>query len=337
MSNSKRIILALLGLVLGLGLFAATAPAQLLTLTHGGVGSAGCLPLDCISATPYAAWSTRKLRKAYAGNAITVRRSSDSTTSNIGFAGNDLDTSTLLTFCAATNCFVTTFFDQSGQNNCTSAPCNMAQGTTAQQPQIVTSGSLTVTYNSHAALAYTGSAGTNLTNGSAALPTSGSGWTEIGVANATSGGADSFGNNGRGLIGQGNSSAGLNFLSSGLCTNCFVMYSAGSGTSDKTAHVSYTFGTTSIFIGRFGSGDTNPIKAFINGGTPGTGSNATLSGTTTPSFVGCHRGCGTNANALDGSLAEAYSFGTELSVTDTNLIGNNMATYYGLVWTTVTQ
>jgi hypothetical protein len=44
------------------------------------------------------AYSLRKLRTAYSGNAIKVRRSSDNLEQDIGFVGNDLDTASLLTF-----------------------------------------------------------------------------------------------------------------------------------------------------------------------------------------------------------------------------------------------
>lgn len=83
-----------------------------------------------------AAYSLRKLRSAYAGNCIRVRRSSDNTEQNIGFVNNALDTATLLTFCGAANGFVTTWYDQSGNAN------NLVMTTAVSQPQIVSSGSL---------------------------------------------------------------------------------------------------------------------------------------------------------------------------------------------------
>lgn len=68
-----------------------------------------------------AAYSLRKLRSAYTGNCIQVRRSSDNTTQDIGFLNNVLDTTTLLTFVGAGNGFVVVWYDQSGNaNNATS-------------------------------------------------------------------------------------------------------------------------------------------------------------------------------------------------------------------------
>lgn len=81
-----------------------------------------------------AAYSVRKLRTAYTGSAIRVRRSSDNAEQDIGFSGGNLDTSALTSFCGAGNGFVTTWYDQSGNGN------NATQSTAANQPQIVSSG-----------------------------------------------------------------------------------------------------------------------------------------------------------------------------------------------------
>jgi hypothetical protein len=99
-----------------------------------GASSAGAsLLLDLYPAT--AAYSLRKLRTAYSGSAIRVRRSSDNAEQDIGFSGNDLDTTSLLTFVGAGDGFVVTWYDQQGANNLT-------QGSSVSQPQIVSSGSL---------------------------------------------------------------------------------------------------------------------------------------------------------------------------------------------------
>jgi hypothetical protein len=92
-------------------------------------------PLSAISAGSAAAFSLRKLSCAYAGSAIQVRRSSDNTLSNIGFTANgDLDTASLKTFVGASNGFVVTWYDQSGNGR------NATQGTTANQPRIINAG-----------------------------------------------------------------------------------------------------------------------------------------------------------------------------------------------------
>lgn len=97
-----------------------------------------------------AAYSVRLLRSAYTGSAIRVRRSSDNTESDIGFSGGNLDTSALTTFCGAGNGFVTTWYDQSGNGY------NATQTTAANQPQIVSSGSV-ITDNGKPNLFFNGS------------------------------------------------------------------------------------------------------------------------------------------------------------------------------------
>jgi hypothetical protein len=96
-----------------------------------------------------AAYSLRKLRTAYTGSAVRVRRSSDNTEQNIGFIGNDLDTTALLAFCGAGNGFVTTWYDQSGSAQ------NATMSTQANQPQIVSSG-VVLTQNGKPAVQYDG-------------------------------------------------------------------------------------------------------------------------------------------------------------------------------------
>lgn len=85
-----------------------------------------------------AAYSLRLLRSGYLGSAIRVRRASDNTEQNIGFVNNELDTSSLTSFCSGTNGFVTTWYDQSGNGY------NATQSTAANQPQIVSSGSIII-------------------------------------------------------------------------------------------------------------------------------------------------------------------------------------------------
>ena len=98
--------------------------------------SPSSLLLERLSATSSAAYSLRKLSSDYAGAAIRVRRSSDNQETDIGFINNELDAATLLSFVGANDGFVTTWYDQSGNNK------NIIQATTALQPIIVSSGAL---------------------------------------------------------------------------------------------------------------------------------------------------------------------------------------------------
>ena len=78
--------------------------------------------------------SIRKLRADYTGACMRVRRASDNNETDIGFDANGvLDTTALASFCTGTNCFVRTWYDQSGNG------ANLNNTTTAQQPQIYAS------------------------------------------------------------------------------------------------------------------------------------------------------------------------------------------------------
>lgn len=77
-----------------------------------------------------AAYSLRLLDGDYAGSCIRVRRASDNAEQDIGFSNNELDTAALATFCAGTDGFIKTWYDQSGNAN------DATQATTASQPKI---------------------------------------------------------------------------------------------------------------------------------------------------------------------------------------------------------
>jgi trimeric autotransporter adhesin len=105
-------------------------------------------PLDDLDAA--AAYSLRKLRTAYGGDAVNVRRSTDNLEIPIGFIGNELDTTALLSHCGAGNGFVTTWYDQSGNGR------HATQTTAGNQPRIVGSGVIE-TQNGRPALFFDGS------------------------------------------------------------------------------------------------------------------------------------------------------------------------------------
>ena len=97
-----------------------------------------------------AAYSLRKLRSGYSGSAIKVRRSSDNTEQDIGFVDNELDTTSLASFCSGTNGFVTTWYDQSGNGN------DAEQTTAANQPKIYDSSSGVIEENGKPTLKFDG-------------------------------------------------------------------------------------------------------------------------------------------------------------------------------------
>jgi hypothetical protein len=118
-------VLALLGATAGRG--------QIFLDWYGAAAPAATLLLDDYP-NAAAAYSLRLLRTAYTGNCIEVRKASDNTTSNLGFAGGVLDTAALKTFCASTDCFVRTWYDQAGGG------WDQTQTSDVNQPLIVSGG-----------------------------------------------------------------------------------------------------------------------------------------------------------------------------------------------------
>lgn len=108
--------------------FATTSTALLLDSTGGYPGAA-------------AAYSLRKLRTAMGDSCIQVRNATTTRTFVIGFVNNYLDTVRLKDSCATANCFVRIWYDQSGNAR------HAQQTTDANQPQIVSSGSLMTNEN----------------------------------------------------------------------------------------------------------------------------------------------------------------------------------------------
>jgi len=103
---------------------------------HRIVAAAAAPPLDTFT-TPTGAYSFRALRSAYAGPAIRIRRASDNAETDIyflgftSFTGAPIDTAAALAHCAATPCFGTKWYDQSG------AARDIVQATAANQPTLV--------------------------------------------------------------------------------------------------------------------------------------------------------------------------------------------------------
>jgi hypothetical protein len=119
---------------------------------HGIISSSGgSLPLllDAYSGASVA-YSLRKLKTAYTGYAIRVRRSSDNTSQDIGFVGSNLDTSAITTFVGANDGFVSIWYDQSGGGK------DATQVTTTYQPKIVSNGVIN-TYNGKPSVKFDGS------------------------------------------------------------------------------------------------------------------------------------------------------------------------------------
>ena len=119
--------------ILLIGLF--KADAQMVINASAPYRPLGITPiLDAYSNASYA-YSLRKLRTAYTGAAIRVRKdTTGQPEQDIGFVNNELDTAALKSFLNARNGFVVTWYDQSGNAR------NVTQATQAEQPRIANLG-----------------------------------------------------------------------------------------------------------------------------------------------------------------------------------------------------
>ncbi|MDX3266441.1 arabinofuranosidase catalytic domain-containing protein, partial [Streptomyces scabiei] len=112
-------------------------------------GDGGTCDIYASGGTPcIAAHSTvRALYGTYSGNLYQVRRSSDSTTRNIGVrsAGGAADAAAQDSFCAGTACVITVVYDQSGRgNDLWYQGSSVVPGSPQSRPATATSESLTV-------------------------------------------------------------------------------------------------------------------------------------------------------------------------------------------------
>ncbi len=98
-----------------------------------------------------AAYSLRKLRTAYSGSAVRVRRSNDNAETDIGFnVFGELDTVSLAAHCGSNDGFVKTWYDQSGNTN------DATQTSTGSQPKIYDGTTGVVTENGKPAVQFDG-------------------------------------------------------------------------------------------------------------------------------------------------------------------------------------
>ena len=286
MRSISAIILSLPLLLTQRGGYAVLAPTSVTSYV-----------LDTLSVSPVAAYSVRKLRAGYSGNAMQVKRSSDSTTSNIGFTGTgDLDTTTLASFCSATTCSVVTWYDQSGNGR------DQTQSTVATQPVVVSSGTI-VTANSKTSLSFSGSQYFGSTSG---FP----GTTDftMNAVSLSSGGAQI-------IIGSATTFTCALWYGASTSTGVWL----GSGVSSATV----TAGAYNIATGTYVRSSTT-AASYANGtaGTTGTGS----AGSDTTFQIGAV----TSGYAINGKIGEALVFGSVLSTTDRQKLEHSQEAYFSI-------
>jgi len=249
---------------------------------------------------PASAYSLRKLSSTYTGNVITVRRSSDNATQNIGFtAGGDLDTTALKTFVASGNGFVTAWFDQSGNAR------DLAQATTSMQPAIVSSGTIyrkngkpTIFHDAtDDGLGFGGSV--YLTS----LPIS------VNLVAGSNGNNNAF----RRAI-QGNS--GNNWLI-GPYNNQHAWYA-----NNFNHQIPIPWSTTSVEYMTVIEPSSNPCTSWRNGVSQTTGNAKGTPGMLVTGYAGG------SPEYLNGFISEIISFNSELGTIDRQTLETSQSTYY---------
>ncbi len=92
--------------------------------------------LDDVGVDAVAALGFYKLRSAYTGDCIQVRRASDSATQDIGFVGDEIDTAAIATFCGSSQGTIVIWYDQSGNGFDFNTTQNTSPGTSVHEPII---------------------------------------------------------------------------------------------------------------------------------------------------------------------------------------------------------
>lgn len=256
-----------------------------------------------------AAYSLRKLRSAYAGSAVRVRRSSDSTEQDIGFASDgEFDSSAFSSFVGGGTGYVKTWYDQSGNGR------DATQSSNARQPRVVLSG-----LNSKPSLDFVASSKQYFSIAAT-----------IFQRPCTLFQCMVFD-----IFGTIDSQPVI------LANNNLLPIFAVDGATSKLEFYNGAYNRASSTIS-IGTGYI--INLVANASSTRIGSNgnlstiaATIAATGATLTIGARSDLLNNASYMfDGYMTELVLLSVELSPSDINTIGTNMATRYGLSWTTVT-
>jgi hypothetical protein len=319
--------------------------ARVLDMDSGGASVFTLpMPLDIIGDSATGAWSTRKVRAAYAGNCLNIRRDSDNATQNIGFGGNNvLDVRALLSFVGSANGFVTTWYDQSGNGR------DVGQSTAAVQPQLVSNGVLLTNLNGTPSI-WSGAPGGDTDAGG-------------GIYNMDSTGAgfhlpDLISSGVAGPAGQWTVYAGVQMT--GYRTNAAVYHQGFGIMSDFNQDLwgmNQCIGD-SVMVGVSNplgndvqaavTGLAEPLNAVVAGRLDAAhsdlrsivnGTQAKLTTSIVPSLLGTMPfGLTRGADSLhfNGYITEAFTFAVSNSIGTVNTFASNLATYIGTTWTPIT-
>jgi hypothetical protein len=272
---------------------------------------------DIVNGT--AGFATVKLRTAYAGACLRIRRTGGSPgEQDIGFSGTALDTASLLSYVGANDGFVVTWYDQSGNG------FDMAIATAPLQPQLVSGGSLITTIGGKPSLDFDGT-DDYLQTGVAmsSLVTAGAG-TIMSVFNADTlpspagfvyddpaTWADSLGFLGAHVAG-------------GVSPERIIAYN-WDGSADL-ASATIAAGTSAIHVWRHTAGT---LYSYLNSSTA---ANSTASGNTTDLTGVLRVGRQYSTAYYDGKRAALLCWDTALSADDLTAVGRSLGSTFGITW-----
>lgn len=276
----------------------------------GTVGASGLL-LDNITnaANITGVWSLRKLKSAYAGNCIRIRRSSDNTEQNFGFSADVVDTAGIASFVGGGSGYVVTWYDQSGN------ALDVTQSTAANQPLFVASG-----INSKPSLDFDGSNDSFSRSSVPATTLFAADQSTIMIVKVQPTGAD-----GDTIFQWGDATDRVNvhavqsgtfYFDFGTVASGRVSFSEAAGWRDA-AHVIEVYratgGTQQVLID-----GTSKVSSSKSSGP---------SGTKTLSIATAHLG---SANNTDGYVAEIIVCNADIGSTDRSTIRSDQGSYYGI-------
>ena len=254
-----------------------------------------------------AAYSVRKLSGSYSSSVLRVRRSSDNAEQDIGFDSNgDLDTSALTTFVGASNGFVVTWYDQSGNGN------DATQTTAASQPQIVSSGSV-ITSESLPTVDFDGSNDYLELTGT---PT---------VDNLSIFNVFQSDNSSQDSVIFAKAEDASNFISSGIRANQrAVRYVNNGSLTDKS--ISFTDTTSAHHSSVIAETTTPDVDIWVDGSQGAGSQNPRASSIATQGIIGARQG---GLSAFNGKISEFVLYPTDETANRT-AIESNINAYYNI-------
>ena len=264
-----------------------------------------------------AAYSLRKVRTAYTGNCIRIRRdSTGQSETDIGFINNELDTVSINNFCRNNACNIVTWYDQSGNGR------NMSQGTALNQPVIKPVNINIVRRNGKPSIFFTNGESDRLFVSRILSNDDFSIFGIVGLNSIQTDAAILAQHAGTGDLGR------TTFLRTGAGAdndNGGVFFNNGTSYSAVTTNT-YTIATPpvlSLFESESDNLGTTTIK--INGSGTGTILGQTWTPLNTNTTMGAF---GNGSNAIFGGISEIIIYSTKQA--NANGIRNNINAYYGI-------